>query len=125
MSDLITLTLAEARDGLKAKRFSSSWDLFRAADYFLYLRSSIGKDASAWNAWIPWSVIYLREPPEFVQLAVSKDRAERLATGLGLAGVTGLGERLQTTTLKLKEFYRSSFWRPPGQYFDWSKIASR
>lgn len=103
-----------------------SWEEFCAADYFLYLRSKVQGNGSAWRSWIPWSVLYLKEVPSFVQRSVSKDYAARVSVGLGLEGsLEGLGTRLKAETERLKDFYRGSFWRSPGEYFDWSKIASQ
>lgn len=102
------------------------WDQFRAADFFLYLRSRIEPGSEPRRMWRPWSAIFLHDLPPFITRSMAKAYAARLATGLGLPDTIELGRKLTEAIAALTRFYGAdAFWDPPGTGFDWSKIASR
>ncbi|MBL8680171.1 MAG: hypothetical protein JNK05_13430 [Myxococcales bacterium] len=101
------------------------WEQFKAADYFLYVRSRIDADGPHSDVWRPWSVLYLRDLPDFVVRAESKQFATQLAEGFGLADMASLGNRIKQATEELQELYRSAFWDRPGRDYRWERIASR
>jgi hypothetical protein len=119
-------------DLLKA-RYSSgplaervSWQQFMDTDYFLFLRSRVGRGSSWDGSWRAWSMLYLSGPPEFIQRSVSRKAAAALAQALGVKDVATLTTELRQADKLLENFYGplSSF-SPPSRSFDWSRIGNQ
>lgn len=122
------------RADLLKERFESGalaellpWSVFMQADLVLYLRTTLlprtPGQLTGPSYWFPWSVLYLQDLPVVIRRAEGKRYAERLAVGLGTTVTPGFGEALKVAIARLAESYRSAWWHPPGDGYDWSRIA--
>jgi hypothetical protein len=72
----------------------------RAADIFLFFRSSFTKAPDAFHMWIPVTMIYQRGNPRFINQSVSSTYANRLLPAFNVTDIptlrTKLGEALET-----------------------------
>ncbi len=102
------------------------WSAFMQADLLLYLRAALrAKDDPGPRFWFPWSSLYLRDLPVVLARAEGKRHAARLAAGLGVALTPSFGKDLGAAIYKIRDSYRETFWLPPGDGFDWSRIGTR
>lgn len=99
---------------------------FVEADYFLFLRSMLHPtEALNWPAWRPWSALYLRHPPRYLVTASRTKYAQQLVLALGVVDIQMLRERFAARASRLRELFRTPFWRDPMSDFDPQSIGSR
>jgi hypothetical protein len=92
------------------------FDLFMAADCFLFLRGELSPAvvSEPWVAWKPWSTLYLRAPPKFLAAATSTRTAEQVARAMRVPDIATLKQRLLERAGRLDQFWgHAMFWDQP------------
>lgn len=103
---------------------------FAEADYFLFVRAQIHvAEDPQWPLWMPWSSIYLRQTPHFLQRAKRAKYAQQLLLPLGVEDISTLRSRLVERAGSLEkawktEPYRMGFWDNSLAGFDFNNIGS-
>ena len=103
---------------------------FAEADYFLFVRVQIQPvKAPQWPEWLPWSSLYLRQIPGFLQRAKRAKYAQQLLLPLGVEDISTLRsllvERAGSLEMAWKtEPFRMGFWDHILAGFDFNSIGS-
>jgi hypothetical protein len=98
---------------------------FAEADYFLFLRAQIEPaEEPGYIMWVPWSFIYMKHVPRYLNEACYKNYAQRLVSPLGVDDLETLRSRLAERAHKLVRFWNGMFLHYPLERFDFNTIGS-
>jgi len=100
---------------------------FSEVDYFLFLRTELQPTTQPTTiVWIPWSALYLKQLPRFIQEAERIKYAQQLLRPLGVEDIDTLRARLKERTPKLEGVWGDGGrWRYPLLGFNFNTIGSR
>jgi hypothetical protein len=100
---------------------------FAEADYFLFLRTELQPATQPTTiVWIPWSALYLKQPPRYILGAERIKCAQQLLRPLGIEDIDTLRARLRERAGKLAGTWGDGGrWHYPLSGFHFTTIGSR
>jgi len=103
---------------------------FAEADYFLFLRAQLqpATITARWPLWMPWSSLYVRHLPRYLEEAKRVKYAQRLLRPLGVEDIPTLRTRLAERTGILEQAWGAGpfrIWDNVLAGFDFSTVGSR
>lgn len=100
---------------------------FAEADYFLFLRTELQPATQPTTiVWIPWSALYLKQPPRYILGAERIKYAQQLLRPLGIEDIDTLRARLRERAGKLAGTWGDGGrWHYPLSGFHFTTIGSR
>ena len=98
---------------------------FVDAEYFLWLRSELARNDLISDYWLPPTALYLRtRTPKFLMTAQQVERANAIATALGLAGGHVIRSVLKIRGADIKRIFPESNDLFPFHGFDIDEIGT-
>jgi hypothetical protein len=98
---------------------------FMDADYFLFLRVQITMTNQSFGGWIPWSTLYLKQPPKYLVEASRAKYAQQLLQPLGATTITTLREQVDRSISTLQQVFGYNSVLSPLGNFEPQIIGSR
>lgn len=98
---------------------------FMDADYFLFLRTQITMTNQSFDGWIPWSTLYLEQPPKYLIEASRAKYAQQLLHPLGAKNIVNLRAQVADSISTLRQIFSSSPFLSLLGNFDPQTIGSR
>jgi hypothetical protein len=103
--------------------------LFADTDCLLFLRAQVQTDpVPEWPRWMPWSSLYLRQPPRYLHEARQTRYAQHLLRVFNISDIVTLRERLAACPAVLSRGWGAGpfrVWHNPLAGFDFNTIGSR
>lgn len=92
-----------------------AWTEFIDADLFLFIAGELRLKPGwgGWLQWRPWSVLYMKHQPRFLEEAVSKRFANGVKLAFGEQDADKVKQLVKERIPKLRELWPSGFWRSP------------
>lgn len=104
-----------------------SFEDFMAGDFFLFLRSQSLPESKPYvsRLWRPWSCLYFRNIPPFIQNSVRISTATQVIKALNLSKIEEFKDLLRTKGPTLTKLYFGNFWDYPISDNDIELIGTR
>jgi hypothetical protein len=96
---------------------------FMDADYFLFLRAEIASEG--FGGWVPWSTLYLEQPPKYLIEASRAKYAQELLQPLGAITIATLREQVDRSISTLQQVFGYNLGFSPLGNFEPQTIGSR
>ena len=100
---------------------------FSATDFFLFLLSELSEAEYGEGRfeWRPWSILYLKQVPEFIKKAEKAQYAQHLVEVFQVPSIAEMKKRLKERYSQVQRLFSGGFWHLPKLDTDIDKIASR